>query len=133
MPRRSGLIPELAQASFKSRDGAADYVHVNVTVSADDAAEEFIRDQGGRLFVWISDAGLEHETTTPKPGIEYAEFQCGTFSLHIDPAIEMPHRWLLVYHRFPRPHVRALWNGGAYSPTVPYIPPWEGEAPSQAN
>jgi hypothetical protein len=46
---------------------------VKVAVSADPDAEEYVRDHGGRLFIWISDAGLEHEMTTPKPGIEYVE------------------------------------------------------------
>ncbi len=100
-----------------------------VKVETDAEAEDFIREHGGRLFVWVSDAGIEHETTKPKEGIDFAELRGDGFSLFVDPAIEMPARWSLVFHRFPRPHVRALWNGGAYSPSLPWISRWEGESP----
>lgn len=99
-----------------------------VKVETDEGAEDFIREHGGRLFVWVSTAGIEHETTKPKEGIDFAELRGDGFSLFVDPAIEMPARWSLVFHRFPRPHVRALWNGGAYSPGVPRMSPWEGES-----
>jgi hypothetical protein len=90
---------------------------------------DFLRGRGGRLFVWVSDAGLEHETTRPKAGVDFVELQGDGFSLYVDPAIETPASWSLVYHRFPRPHVRALWNGGAWSPTIPRLSPWEGNDP----
>ena len=92
-------------------------------------AADFIREHGGRLFIWVSDAGLEHETTKPKQGIDFIELRGDGFSLNVDPAIEMPAKWSLVFHRFPRPHVRALWNGGAFSPNIPRMSPWEGEGP----
>ena len=100
-----------------------------ITVETDSGAAEYIREHGGRLFIWVSDAGLEHETIRPKEGINFIELRGDGFSLHVDPAIEMPARWSLVFHRFPRPHVRALWNGGAWSPNGARMPQWEGESP----
>lgn len=104
-----------------------------VTVETYHGAEDYIREHGGRLFVWVGDAGLEHETTKPKEGIDFIELRGDGFSLYVDPAIEMPARWSLVFHRFPRPHVRALWNGGAWSAALPWLSPWEGEGPATAS
>ncbi|HEY2371728.1 MAG TPA: hypothetical protein VGH82_04195 [Gaiellaceae bacterium] len=77
---------------------------------------EFVRQHGGRLFVWVSEAGVEHETTSPNPNIEFIEIPGGDFTLYVDRSIEPAERWRLVFHRFLRPHVRALWNGtGGFS------------------
>ena len=86
-----------------------------VRVVADDASVSFIEDRGGSLYVWSSDAGIEHETTKPHDGVSFVTLRGEGFELHVDSTIEMPHLWRLVFHRFPTPHVRALWNGAAYS------------------
>ena len=70
-------------------------------VETDAEAEDYIRECGGRLFVWVSDAGLEHETTKPKEGIDFIELRGDGFSLYVDPAIEMPARWSLVFRSLP--------------------------------
>jgi hypothetical protein len=99
------------------------------TVEADAAVVRHIGEHGGRLFVWLSAAGIEHETWKPKSGIDFSDFHADGFKLLVDRAIETPDRWTLVFHRFPKPHVRALWNGGAFSPSAARAPRWEGGSP----
>jgi hypothetical protein len=99
------------------------------TVDADQHAREFIREHGGCLYIWESEAGIEHETTKPRHGIDFKEIEADGFTLYVDPAIEMPQRWKLDFHRFPNPRVRALWNGGVWSPNGSRMPSWEGDRP----
>jgi hypothetical protein len=99
-------------------------------IDADPQAVRFIRDHGGRLFVWASDAGIEHETTKPHNGVAFDEVQGDGFTLCVDQSIEMPHGWRLVFHRFPTPHVRALWNERVWSPSGARMLRWEGGPPS---
>lgn len=88
---------------------------------------EFVREHGGRLFVWLSESGVEHETARPKSGVEFIEVPGDGFTLCVDRSIDAPERWRLVFHRFPRPHVRALWNGtGGFSQTSGLPGRWEG-------
>ena len=101
-----------------------------IKVDADANAVAFIQERGGRLFVWASNAGIEHETTKPREGIDFVRLEGNGFELFVDPSIDEAHRWRLVYHRFPTPHVRALWNGGAYSVGLPLMSKWEGDPPS---
>ena len=101
----------------------------DVTIRADPRAVEFIRDHGGRLFVWAGDAGIEHETTRPRAGVAFDELQADGFTLYVDRSIEMPHGWRLVFHRFPTPHVRALWNERVFSPNGLRVSQWEGGPP----
>src|SRR5664279_1188078 len=88
-----------------------------IRVVADDEAVSFIEERGGVLYVWLSGAGIEHETTKPHQGVSFVSLRGEGFELHVDSTIETPHLWRLVFHRFPNPHVRALWNGAAYSPS----------------
>ena len=98
-------------------------------VIADARAAEFLRSNGGALYIWRSEAGLEHETTKPKAGIAFTEHPGEGFTLYIDRTIEPANEWQLVYHRWPRPHVRALWNGAAFSPGASRLSDWEGGSP----
>jgi hypothetical protein len=99
-------------------------------IEADEAAAQFIRDHGGRFFIWASSAGIEHQAMQPpKPGLEFEQYAAQGFTLFVDRTIEQANAWRLVYHRFPRPHVRALWNGGAFSPSGLRTPSWEGDKP----
>jgi hypothetical protein len=99
------------------------------TVEADEDAVRFILDHGGRFFVWTSDAGLLHADIKAHPGIQFEELSGDGFALFVDRQIEAANKWTLVFHRFPRPHLRALWNGGAFSPGSARIPSWECENP----
>jgi hypothetical protein len=99
-------------------------------IEVDEAASRFIRNHGGRFYVWLSGAGIEHEAAQPPGGgIDFVEYKTGDLTLCVDRGVEAAHKWRLVYHRLPRPHVRALWNGGAFSPSGPRAPAWEGEKP----
>jgi hypothetical protein len=102
---------------------------VDVEIKADDPSVRFVQDHGGRLFVWGSEAGIEHVTTDPKNGINFNHIPGVGFDLYVDASIEAAHTWRLVYHRFPRPHVRALWNGTAFDETTGLAPHWEGGRP----
>lgn len=88
---------------------------------------EFVHERGGRLYVWVSETGIEHETTSPNPDINFVELPGDQFTLYVDSSIEPAERWRLVFHRFPRPHVRALWNGtGGFSQGSGLSGGWEG-------
>jgi hypothetical protein len=84
------------------------------TIQVGPRVADFVRERGGRLFVWLGESGIEHETTQPNPGIDFVEIPGESFTLFVDRSIEQPDTWRLVFHRFPIPHVRALWNGTAY-------------------
>lgn len=99
-------------------------------IEADEAATQFIRDHGGQFFIWASSAGIEHESAKPpKRNIEFERYEADGFTLCVDREIESANEWRLVYHRLPKPHVRALWNGGAFSPSGARVPSWEGKKP----
>ena len=100
-----------------------------IRIDADPKAVLLIQKQGGRLYVWTSSAGIEHETTSPRAGIDFVQLPGDGFDLFVDPSIEAAERWQVEYQRFPRPHVRALWNGGAYSPGGSHVPQWQGKPP----
>lgn len=88
---------------------------------------EFLHERGGRLYVWVSETGIEHETTSPKPNIDFVEVAGDEFTLYVDRSIEPPEHWRLVFHRLPRPHVRALWNRtGGFSQGRGLSGSWEG-------
>jgi len=91
-------------------------------IEVEPEAAEYIAAHGGRLYVTVSSAGLVHEATAPEPAVNYSESSAGEITLCVDPAIEQPEFWRLAFHRFPRPHVRALWNGsgGFSSPASPF-------------
>jgi hypothetical protein len=98
-------------------------------VVTDDDAISFLCKRGGRLYVWLSGAGIEHETTAPRHGIGFHRTPAERFELYVDEAIEPASLWRVVFHRFPKAHVRALLNGGAYSPSGARLPSWEGKGP----
>lgn len=102
---------------------------MSVKVEADADAAGFIRQHGGRFFIWSSDTGIQHADTKPHPGVEFDELAGDGFALFVDREIEAAHTWRLVFHRFPRPHIRALWNGAVFSPGSARMPSWEGDNP----
>jgi len=107
---------------------AVDHPDVRPTrIEVGPGAAEFVHERGGRLYVWVSETGIEHETTIPNRNIDFIEVPGDDFTLYVDRSIEPPERWRLVFHRFPRPHVRALWNGtGGFSQPVGLSGSWEG-------
>jgi hypothetical protein len=77
-------------------------------VVTDDEAISFVRKRGGRLYVWLSDAGIEHETATPREVIRFRSISTTGFEPCVDKAIEPANQWRIVFHRSPKAHVRAL-------------------------
>lgn len=80
----------------------------------EDQVGEYIRQNGGRFYIWADAAGISHESLHARSGVNYTIYHGDGFDVCIDSSIEEPDVWKLVFHRFPRPHIRALWNGVAY-------------------
>jgi hypothetical protein len=58
------------------------------TVEATRDAIDFIRDHGGRLFVWVDAAGLKHVRPHPPAGVvEFVQVPCTAFELNVDASI----------------------------------------------
>lgn len=97
--------------------GTVDHCRVSARrIEVGPGVAEFVHERGGKLYVWVSETGIEHETTSPNPNVDFIEIPGDDFTLYVDRSIETAERWRLVFHRFPRPHVRALWNGtGGFS------------------
>jgi hypothetical protein len=104
----------------------------DTVLTTDEQSVRFVQEHGGRLYVWTSEAGIEHVTAEPQPGIDFNHIPGDGFDLYVEASIEAAHTWRLVYHRFPRPHVRALWNGTAFDETAPLAPRWEAGRPWDA-
>ena len=98
-------------------------------IDIDEKARRFVQERGSCLYIWASTAGIEHETTKPHHGIQFNEIPTEGFRLFVDESIEAPSVWRVCYRAFPRPHVRALWNGAAFSPSGPHSGAWEGGSP----
>jgi hypothetical protein len=98
-------------------------------IEIDDKALRFVQDRGSSLYIWSSKAGIEHETTKPHHGVQFDEIPARGFRLFVDESIEAPSVWRVCYEPLPWPHVRALWNGAAFSPSGPHTGAWEGGNP----
>jgi hypothetical protein len=88
--------------------------HMQPEIVATPAAAAFVRERGGRLFVWLDEAGLKCVSTDP-PEVERQfrpVYASGLgFSLYEDEQIGEPATWKIVFRRFPHRHADALWNG----------------------
>jgi hypothetical protein len=92
-------------------------------VAAPEVAD-FVRQHGGRLYVWASHHRcctgkltlLEASTKQPR----YRRFDphpTNGFSLFLDRSLRrLPAELRLAMARFPRRHVKALWDGCAWVP-----------------
>ena len=100
-------------------------------VEVEERVAEYVTSHGGNLYVWRDEAGLEHVSLKPQPAVEFESVEAAGFAVHFDTSIETPDVWKLVFHRFPVPHVRALWNGFAQQAGQwGGNPRWEGGSPS---
>jgi hypothetical protein len=96
---------------------------MNIDVSADEHARAFIEEHGGKVYVWASDAGLEHVATTcPTGAIEFRSIDANGFTLHADTSIEQPAEWTVVLRHVPHKHIEVLWDGK--SPGYGARPSW---------
>lgn len=114
----------------QSCDGCA---VADTLIDIDPKAAAFVRAHGGRLYVWIAPDGLQRQATAAPPGIDFCQLHGGEIALFVDREIEPPPRWRVTYQRLPRPHVRALWGGGIFSPAGARISSWEGDVPWRVN
>ena len=85
-----------------------------VKVEASTDAVKFIRDNGGRLFVWADDDGLKHvKLQAPDHPVDFKQIACDSFDFNV--AVDIAHAsfWEIVLHHFPHRYVDALWDGWA--------------------
>jgi hypothetical protein len=84
-------------------------------IEATEAAKEFIAEQGGNVYVWSDDVGLDHASTEPPDsGIEFVPTEADGFTFHQDASIDSPDWWKIEFHHLPRRHVTATWDGGHF-------------------
>lgn len=89
-------------------------------IVASHQAAELIREQGGRLYVWIKlrrcCGSVPTLATAPQPpdGKEFREIDADGFALYMPVGLQrLPDELHLDLHRFPR-RVEAYWNGCAW-------------------
>lgn len=100
------------------------------TIRAQDEAVSLLRRSGGQAYIWADTASLLHVSTKePQGAVGWTQVAYRGVRFNFDKGLEEPRYWLIVFHRFPRPHVRVLWNGGAFGPSGSRITDWEGGAP----
>jgi len=94
---------------------------MRVTASAD--AAEFIRAQGGQLFVWPAEhrsarltlAFLKASVDPPPQALDFRRVEARGFLLFLDPALQtLPEELLVVLRGRRHPHIEAYWDGLAY-------------------
>ena len=94
---------------------------MRVTASAD--AAEFIRAQGGQLFVWPAEhrsarltlAFLKASVAPPPQALDFRRVEARGFLLFLDPALQtLPEELLVVLRGRRHPHIEAYWDGLAY-------------------
>jgi hypothetical protein len=94
---------------------------VHVKVLATPEVVEFVRSNGGALFVWgdvlacSSNVGYL-EASTDSPGVERAfrRYSSGDVDLLIDEALGVPDELHLELAGWPTKRIRAFWNGMNY-------------------
>jgi hypothetical protein len=74
-------------------------------------AAAFIRDNGGRVFVWADASGLEHvRFHRPAGAIAWNEIHADGVMLLVDPSIMRPKVWTIVFRRFPYRRIEVLYD-----------------------
>ena len=88
-------------------------------VVASDEAVAFVRERGGRLFIWpqrtsfcCGPAELRLETSTDeRADREFRRVPTPGFELYVPRQMREPEELELALRRFPRRHVQGYWNG----------------------
>ena len=84
-------------------------------IEASAKAREFIRDHGGKIYVWSDDASIDHASTKqPDSQTEFVSFEADGFTFCQDATIESPDWWKVEFHHLPHAHVTATWDGGHF-------------------
>lgn len=79
-------------------------------VQATADAASYIRENGGCLYVWADDDGLEHaRVRPPNHHVDFDTVNCEGFQFKVDRTIAPPSKtWNIVFHRLPFHHVEAI-------------------------
>lgn len=91
-------------------------------VVASEVALQFVRERGGRLYVWTTTSRCCHggltllrASTEPTPGREFRRAASDQLDVFLPTQIkQLPEELHLDLHRFPRSHVEAYWDGCAW-------------------
>jgi len=90
-------------------------------VASDDALA-FVRERGGRLYVWTKRhrccggaLTLVESSTEPRRGREFKRLAVAGLEVYVPTTMhELPSELHLTLRRFPTARVRAFWNGCAW-------------------
>jgi hypothetical protein len=85
-------------------------------------AGQFIRDHGGRLYVWASGAAccggtrfIEASTEAPRDATRFVPVDAAGIEVLVRPAVgQLPDELRVDLRGWRRPRVEASWNGCAY-------------------
>jgi hypothetical protein len=92
--------------------GIGDPEPKETSVRAEPDAAAFIRQRGGRLYIWIDGAGVKRvRVRPPRSKIEFCTVAANGFELLHDVRIDRPSLWAISLKRFPLRHIEALYNG----------------------
>ena len=90
-------------------------------VVASPEAVAFVRERGGRLFLWPERAGCcafgmrLRSSTEPSPDREFRRVPTEGFELYLPVQLRRePEKLEIDVRRFPRRHVEGYWNGCAW-------------------
>ncbi len=89
-------------------------------VVASPEAVAFVRERGGRLFMWPRSASccrsvtwLE-SSTEPRADREFRRVPADGFELYVPAGMREPDELEIAVRRFPRRHVEGYWDGCAW-------------------
>jgi hypothetical protein len=85
-------------------------------IAATPEATEFIRANGGRIYVWADSSGLERTALAPPTGLVFRTYHADGFEFFEHEEIATPEVWTLGLHHLPHKHVVANWGG--WEPTL---------------
>jgi hypothetical protein len=86
-------------------------------VVASEEAVAFVRERGGRLFLWPQRSGYccpnwrLRSSTEPDPTREFHRVPTDGFELYLPVRMREPEKLEIDLRRFPRRHVESYWNG----------------------
>ena len=86
-------------------------------VVASEEAVAFVRERGGRLFLWPQRSGYccpnwrLQSSTEPDPGRQFHRIPIDGFELYLPVHMREPEELEIGMRRFPRRHIQGYWNG----------------------
>jgi hypothetical protein len=80
----------------------------SISLSAD--ASRFVREHGGRAYVWSARGGLLTIGVSGSPGIAFTAFAVDGVEVLVDERLELPDEFELVLRRVPWRRLGARWR-----------------------